>query len=161
AGLHVTEAAELRSAREILVDELAAIDLACSRFRPDSELSRANDAGGRPIRASDLFCEAMEVGLRAAALSDGAVDPTLGRALRSIGYDRDCSALGGSVGRVDRMRVRSVGGWDSVELDRPTGTVRIPAGIELDLGATAKALAADRAARRARDAIGGGVLVNL
>ena len=37
----------------------------------------------------------------------------------------------------------------------------IPAGVELDLGATAKALAADRAARAAAEATADGVLVSL
>src|SRR5689334_7960754 len=89
AAVYVTDASELSAARELLGSELAAIDLACSRFRPDSELSRVNAAGGRRVRISELFCEALEVGLRAAMLTDGAVEVTLGRALRAIGYDRD------------------------------------------------------------------------
>jgi thiamine biosynthesis lipoprotein len=37
----------------------------------------------------------------------------------------------------------------------------VPAGVLLDLGATAKAIAADRCARRVHDVTGSGVLVNL
>ncbi len=53
-------------------------------------------------------------------------------------------------------------GWQLVHLDRAAGTVRMPGGVDLDLGATAKGLAADLAAAAATDAIAGrGVLVSL
>jgi len=48
-----------------------------------------------------------------------------------------------------------------VELDAERRTVRVPDAVMLDLGATAKALAADRAAARIHGAVGCGVLVNL
>ncbi len=52
-------------------------------------------------------------------------------------------------------------GWRAVDVDRANARVRVPSGVELDLGATAKALAADRAAKRIGTEIGCGVLVNL
>jgi thiamine biosynthesis lipoprotein len=53
------------------------------------------------------------------------------------------------------------GGWQRVELiDEPPAVV-IPPGMRLDLGATAKALAADRAATAAAEATGAAVLVSL
>ena len=73
-----------------------AFDRACSRFRDDSELSEVNRAAGRAIRVSPLMIEATQAGVRAAGLTDGDVDPTLGRALVALGYDRDFSlGLGG------------------------------------------------------------------
>ena len=48
-----------------------------------------------------------------------------------------------------------------MRLDADRRTVRIPRGVELDLGATGKAFAADRAARRIAAAIEQGVLVGL
>jgi FAD:protein FMN transferase len=161
AAVYVADPARLSAARELLASELAAIDLACSRFRPDSELSLVNAAHGLRVRVSELFCEALEAGLRAARLTEGAVEVTLGRALRAIGYDRDFAALADREVAVAPIRAASVGGWRSVELDRGLRTVRVPVGVEIDLGATAKALAADRAAGRIHGALGGGVLVNL
>ena len=73
--------------------ELDAIDRACSRFRADSELSRVNGAGGRWVQVDPLLIEALELALRAAALTDGDVDPTIGRALELAGYDRDWRLL--------------------------------------------------------------------
>jgi FAD:protein FMN transferase len=161
AALFVTEADGLDRARRALEAELAAIDRACSRFRSDSELSRVNRAKGRAIRSSELFVEAVAVALDAARVTDGAVDPTIGRSLRAIGYDCDFADIVHDSERPLRVRAMRVGGWRVVRLDRRTRTIRLPQDVELDLGATAKALAADRAARRAQREIGGGVLVNL
>jgi FAD:protein FMN transferase len=148
--------------------ELAAIDRAASRFRSDSELSRLNAAGGARVAVSRLLVEAVRLGIRAAELSGGAVDPTLGQSLVSAGYDRDWRQLtavppGAPLGPGDRIIVqrRRTGLWQSIELwDDPPG-VRLPRGVRLDLGATAKALAADRAARAANAVGGVGVLVSL
>jgi thiamine biosynthesis lipoprotein len=123
-------------------------------------LARLNVCPGRPVVASELFLEAVEVALRAAALTGGRVDPTVGTALRILGYDRDF-ALIHPAGPPLRITVKPVPGWRLVWTDRRTSTVRIPAGVELDLGATAKALCADRAAQAAAEATGSGVLVSL
>ena len=56
---------------------------------------------------------------------------------------------------------RAVAGWRTVRVDRRRSTVRVPAGVELDLGATAKALAADRASAVAAEVTGCGALVSL
>jgi thiamine biosynthesis lipoprotein len=160
AGVHVTDPSRLALAGEVLAAELHAIDSACSRFRADSELARLNAARGDAFSASDLLLEAVSVALRAARVSGGAVDPTVGRALRAIGYDRDFDEIA-ATRTTARLRVESVAGWRVVRLDRERRTIRVPDGVELDLGATAKALAADRAAARAHAAAGCGVLVNL
>ena len=64
-------------------------------------------------------------------------------------------------GRSFRASYAPVPGWRSIEVDRAAWTVALPEGAELDLGATAKALAADRAALAAAEASGTGVLVSL
>ena len=89
ATLLVADPGALAAARDLLAAELAAIDAACSRFRPDSELRRACAAGGRPVPVSRLFAQALSVALAAASLTGGDVDPTCGQALAVLGYDRD------------------------------------------------------------------------
>jgi thiamine biosynthesis lipoprotein len=131
--------------------EVAAMDQAASRFRADSELTRINRAAGGPVAVSPLLIEAVEVALRAARLTGGMVDPTIGKALRLLGYDRDFARLDRMGGPVE-LQAEAVPGWQLLTVDRRTGIVRIPAGVELDLGATAKALAADRAAAAAIEA---------
>jgi FAD:protein FMN transferase len=136
--------------------------MACSRFRPDSELTILNRAGGRRVDISPLLAEALAVALRAAAATDGDVDPTCGQSLVRLGYDRDFTELA-SRRRAPVAFPRPVpaGGWQRVNLDSETLTVQLPADVQIDLGATAKALAADRAARAIVAATGGGALVNL
>lgn len=145
--------AELRS-------ELHAIDLAASRFRPDSELARLNAADGQPVKVSALMLDAVCAALRAARLTGGLVDPTIGRALRIIGYDRDFCDIETTAAPV-RFEARALPGWQAVQVDRDASTLQLPKGVELDLGATAKALCADRSARRVAEVIAAGVLVSL
>ena len=161
ATVAVAEPKALAAAREVLERELEAIDLACSRFRTDSELARVNADSGREHEVGGLLLEALRVALRAAEESDGLVDPTVGRTMRLAGYDRTITVVRGRDGRLFRPSFQPAPGWRSVELDEARRTVRAPRGVELDLGATAKALAADRAARVAACATGAGVLVSL
>ncbi len=160
AVLVLGDRAVSEAARAVLEDELTAIDAAASRFRPDSELSRLNQSGGRPIAVSALMLEAVEAALRAARITDGLVDPTVGRALEMIGYDRDFGAVA-THGPEIRIDLQPVPGWQGVRLDRAAATIQVPPGVLLDLGATAKALCADRAAAAINAATGAGVLVSL
>lgn len=138
------------------------MDLAASRFRVDSELVALNSAAGSPVafEASGLLFEAVEVALRAARLTDGLVDPTVGRALELSGYDRDFAQVDPD-GPALVMQARPVPGWAAIKMDPRSKTISAPRGVVLDLGATAKALCADRAAERAASACGCGVLVSL
>jgi thiamine biosynthesis lipoprotein ApbE len=167
--LVVTEPDDLPAARRIVASEIDLIDRACSRFRADSELSRMTAAGGRPVRISQVLAEAVTAALDAAAATDGDVDPALGAELVAAGYDQDFAELDRDTDRrpleVDRDVIRVVrrqAAWRHVELDDAAMTLRLPAGVVLDLGATAKALAADRTARRLTAELDGrGVLVSL
>jgi thiamine biosynthesis lipoprotein len=160
ATLVVTDDAERDNGREILVREVEAIDLACSRFRDDSELSVVNANAGRSTPVSDLFMQALDVALRAARVTGGVVDPTVGTSMRVLGYDRAFDQLD-RTGPPLEVSVRRVPGWRTIEVDRRRSTVRVPVGVELDFGATAKAMCAERAANAIVDATGAGVLVSL
>jgi len=140
-------------------DVLAALDRQASRFRADSELSWLHAAGGGTFLLSDGLTEAVGVALAAARWTGGLTDPTVGDALVRLGYDRDFAAIGED-GELLGSAVPAAG-WQMVRLDGPL--LRLPRGIRLDLGATAKGLGADRAVRAAMDACGrhGGVLVSL
>jgi FAD:protein FMN transferase len=161
AVVATTDRAALPIARQAVEEVVNAFDLACSRFREDSEIVAVNQAAGSAVPASPLLLDAVAAALRAAELTDGDVDPTIGEALIALGYDRDFAALGPAPAAVAPVRIASVPGWRTVQLDRDAGTVRVSRGVKIDLGATAKALAADRAAAAAGEATGCGVLVSL
>ena len=160
--LAVTPPDRLDAARAAMDVRLAEIDQAYSRFRPDSELSLVNDRPGELHRVSPLLAAAVAAGLRAARLSGGAVDPTLGRVMKIVGYDRTFEQVPAQ-GAGLPMRARSVAGWEGIQFDPTARTLRLPEGVELDLGATGKGLAADLSAAAALAAAGpgGGVLVSL
>lgn len=161
ARVLTTEPAALAAARAAVERVLDAVDMACSRFRQDSELRRLTaEASGRPVPVSPLLAELVAAGLRGARMTGGAVDPTVGRAMRRIGYDEDFARVVRST-RPVALEPGPAPGWRLVELDVERALLRLPAGVELDLGATAKAFAADRAARDAAAAAGCGVLVSL
>ena len=159
AELVVTDPASLVAAASILRAELDNLELVASRFRVDSEVSRLQREHGPVVVSPDLL-DLLVVALRAAELTDGAVDPTVGGAINRLGYDRDFAEIvGGVTGAMPEEA--PVPGWKTIELDVSEGRVRLPAGTQLDLGATAKAWAADRVATRVFGRLGGGVLVSL
>jgi thiamine biosynthesis lipoprotein ApbE len=158
--LVVTEPSCLPAARSLLEADLAAVDLACSRFRADSEIcTLTTTAQEKGRQVSPLLAEAIAVALRAAELTDGDVDPTVGAAMSALGYDRDFEQIQAVRQPAGRLTVRSVPGWRQVRLEGQTLTM--PKGVQLDLGATAKAWAADRSAARIARQEGCGVLVSL
>ena len=80
--------------------------------------------------------------------------------MAAAGYDRDFTLVAPD-GPAVNLVVRAVPGWHQVRLDQASRTLIMPPGVRLDLGATAKAWAADRSAARIAAALGGGVLVGL
>ena len=174
--LRLTDPRALGPARAAVEHELDAIDRACSRFRSDSDIAHVNASAGRAVRVSPLLADALALALRAAALTDGDVDPTVGSALVLSGYDRDWRLLDPpdardrdahnldarpTLGTTLHDRRAPVCGWRNVMFDHATLTVRVPAGFMIDLGATAKAWAADRAAHVAALAGDCGALVGV
>jgi FAD:protein FMN transferase len=158
AHLLVTEPHALVEAEPMLKEFIADLDLACSRFRDDSALSLLNKTG---TATDPLLAEAVRVAVQAAEDTDGLVDPALGTYLITLGYDRTFA----KVPRRTPTRITvdfdppARQAWREIQVDGDTVTV--PNGVQIDLGATAKAWAADKAAQRIADATGVGVLVNL
>jgi thiamine biosynthesis lipoprotein ApbE len=157
----IVSGGDVEPARAAVADLLERVDRTYSRFRSDSELSRLNSRPGETVTASPLLALALDVALRAARQSDGRVDPTVGRAMRAVGYDEDFGRLASRSGPIE-LRLEQIPGWRAVRFDRASRSVRLSRGVELDLGSTGKALASDLAAAAALGAIGrGGALVSL
>jgi len=149
----VVTQAESRHAHSRAVDAVTTwldeVDRAASAYRDDSELATVNRAYGSPTAISAVLRGAILAAITAADLTDGLVDPTIGTVTLA---DRSPTIR---VGR--RSTYRDI----SLRDDESGSWVSLPAGTRLDLGATAKAWAADGAAARAALSCDGGVLVNL
>jgi FAD:protein FMN transferase len=190
AVVGVADGTALPVAMEEVRAEVEACDLACSRFRADSELSSIN----HPTRkrrtevVSEWLADALTTAIWAARETDGLVDPTIGQCLIDLGYDRSFELIGPNQPLV--VYATHVPAWERVTVRQPSAQAAgpdsgagnrghhmpdleaprfeaprfeagVPVGVRLDLGATAKALCADRAARRAGARAGCGVLVSL
>ena len=160
----VVSDADLDAVAAVVGATIEAADRAFSRFRDDSELSLVNRSPGRRIAISEVFAAAVQVALHAAQETDGLVDPSVGRAVRMTGYDRDFSDVGGDErSRPLPMRFETVPGWRAIDFDPHMRTLRVPGGVELDLDSTGKALIVDQAARAAAALLAAksGVLVSI
>jgi FAD:protein FMN transferase len=159
ATVAVLSSSRLKEAEGILSAEIRDVDRACSRFRTDSELAHLHANAGRAVEISPLLFEALEVAYSVAERTQGAVDPTVGSAIETLGYDRDFEQI---ESRPIRMAdLGPVPGFRQVHLDRRRTAVRIPKGVRLDLGSSAKALLADRASAHIADQLGSGTLVSI
>lgn len=177
--LVVDEPRVLRPATEDLLALLDRIDRAASWFRPDSALSIANRAAGRPVPVPRVLIDLLEAAVDAAEQTAGAVDPTVGVAMRRIGYPARGfaaqTALGESAETGGQRDIGSgiprgadvpaamdrPGSWRSLRLHREAGLLTVPAGTAVDLGATAKAWTADHAAHTLAARYDTAVLVEL
>jgi thiamine biosynthesis lipoprotein len=155
----VDDAKAFREAFTMVEAQVKQIDETCSRFRRDSELSQLNrHAGEGDFGMSPLMEEALTVALLTATMTGGLVDPTVGKCVEDVGYTvtfGDIPADGPAV----ELHVRKVLGWRSLRYDPSAHTLRIPAGVSLDFGASGKAWAADRSAAAVAEALGIGVVV--
>ena len=120
------------------------IERTCTRFDPQSELMRLSTSVGTPVPASAILFEAVRFALAIAEESGGAFDPAVGHAMEQRGFDREHRT-----GAVVRTAAGD-GSWRDVELDPERRTITLRRPLLLDLGAVAKGLAVDTAARELR-----------
>ena len=122
------------------------IEKCCSRFDSESELRQLTDRVGAPVLVSPMLYEAIRFALTVAEESAGAFDPTVGQRMEARGFDRNYQT-----GQVVSSGIASsfLDGvsWRDVLLDAEARTVTLLKPLVLDLGAVAKGLAVDVAAR--------------
>jgi thiamine biosynthesis lipoprotein len=155
--LGVADPDALADAAELAAAVLDEVDLACSRFRADSELTRANRATG-PVPASPVLVGAVRVALEAAERTGGLVDPTVGDVLVAAGYSRTFEEVPACDPSPVALPARRPGWRDVVVTD---DSLEVPGGTVLDLGATGKAYASDLVALSVVERLGTAVVVSV
>ncbi|KSU65345.1 FAD:protein FMN transferase [Arthrobacter sp. NIO-1057] len=161
AELTVEDDSALPVAKALVDSVLNKVELASSRFRPDSELMQLARSGAQNTHVSPTLAALIDGALQAARNSDGDIDPLLGTDLVELGYDRDIDLLPQTTIKdvsITQRVLRPIL-WPQIELH---GTqLTLPAGTFLDLGATAKAMAADWCAAEVAEELDTAVLVSL
>ncbi len=163
--LAVRRSEALRPASRLARTVVADVDATCSRFRVDSDLSRANAAAGSWVRVDPLLVAGVEIACSAARATHDLVNPLLGRTLVQLGYDRDFRRLEQPVATVPPSDPTGAAppplhAWREIRTD-PAGAIRLPPGTALDLGSTGKAWAADLIATAIEEELGEPALVSL
>jgi len=155
--LRVADPAVISEAAVLAADVLDEVDLACSRFRDDSELVRVSARPG-VHEVSPVLAGAVRVALEAARETEGLLDPTVGSLLTASGYDRTFALVPGEdPTAVTLPRTRP--DWRLVDVvdDR----LVVPSGVSIDLGATGKAYAADLVALTIATRLGTGLVISV
>jgi thiamine biosynthesis lipoprotein len=124
------------------------IEERCSRFNRQSELIQLTEQliaqPGVPVAVSAILFEAVHFALLVAEESGGAFDPTVGDRMQAHGFNREYST--GAI--VDTLNTPDDDvTYRDVVLDSDRKTILLLRPLTLDLGAVAKGLAVDLAAR--------------
>ena len=124
------------------------VERVCSRFQPTSEVSGLSLRVGEAVPASPMLFAATHFALAVAEETDGAFDPTLGSLLEAAGFNHEYRS-----GWPVRIAPSPDGeaSFRDVELDTEARTITLRRPLLLDLGAVAKGLAIDMAAKELRD----------
>jgi FAD:protein FMN transferase len=124
-----------------------------SRFEPGSELSRLNADPRETVPVSPLMRRIVEVGIRAARMTRGLADPTLGEQIERAGYRSHFEGAGVPLQIALALAPSRApaapspaANWQLLTVDRRAGTITRPRGVKLDLGGFAKGLFADELA---------------
>jgi len=123
------------------------IEECCTRFDSRSELMQLTTRIGAPVPVSPLLFEAIQFALAVAEDTNGAFDPTIGSLMEARGFNREHRT--GQIVHTGIEPGRKVS-YRDVELDPVANTVLLRQPLVLDLGAVAKGLAIDLAARELR-----------
>lgn len=121
-----------------------AVEDTCTRFDTRSELMQLTSHVGVPTAASPILYQAIQFALHVAEDSGGAFDPTIGHRMETRGFNREHRTGAG---------VHTAGITDDdvsyrdVQVDPDGQTITLTRPLVLDLGAVAKGLAVDLAAR--------------
>ncbi len=109
-----------------------------SRFRPSSEVSRINARAGHAVPVSSETADLVGDAVAWWHATSGRFDPTVLAAVLDAGYVRSFAAGPGPIGDG-----APVPGCADLAVDHDAGTVRLPAGVGLDLGGIGKGRAVD------------------
>jgi thiamine biosynthesis lipoprotein len=143
-----------RQLGQLVAGEAWRVERKYSRYRDDSVTSMLNRSGGEPVAIDAETEQLLQFAARCHELSGGAFDITSGVLRGAWRFD-------GGKGLPDPQQIDSLRqriGFGRLQFE--AGQLRVPVGMELDLGGIGKEYAVDRALALVRAHFGGATLVN-
>jgi thiamine biosynthesis lipoprotein len=125
----------------------SSVEERCTRFNLQSELMQLTAQPGVAVPVSEILYEAVQFAVAVADESGGAFDPAIGHAMEVRGFNREYTT--GDIVR-SPLAADSPATYRDVVLDPDRKTIMLLRPLILDLGAVAKGLAIDLAARELR-----------
>lgn len=135
---------QLQQSIDLAFEWFFEVEKRCTRFNPNSEVMQLTAHTGRAVPVSDIVYEAVQFAVAVAEETDGLFDPTMGQAMEKRGFNREYST--GQLIRTPLQR-DTPATYRDIELDPEERTISLRRPLVIDLGAVAKGLAIDLAAR--------------
>jgi thiamine biosynthesis lipoprotein len=147
------QATDRRESVERAFEWFRRVEECCTRFDPESEMMQLSTHIGVPVPVSELLYEAVQFALAVAEESGGAFDPTVGHPMETRGFNHEYRT--GRVVATDLVKQTvsdspTAVSYRDVVLNPDGKTITLHRPLILDLGAVAKGLAIDMAARELR-----------
>lgn len=120
-----------------------------TRFSETSELTALNRSAGKWFSASTEMIDLMLDALYCYEVTKGLFDPSILPDLRAAGYTRSIDQLylyGADANPIDHSR-QAMPPFSAIEVDRANDQIRLPEGMQIDLGGIAKGWIAEKAAQ--------------
>lgn len=137
-GSIIASADTARTLWDIIKDTISKFENNFSRFNPDSELSKVNNANGQPVIISPEFAYLLNAGRHAYNLSHGLVDPAVGQAVINVGYDDSFENLRDDSPATQYTTQPKFTGFGKILFDPVRRLVQLPPGVKLDVGGIGK-----------------------
>jgi thiamine biosynthesis lipoprotein len=120
------------------------VEARCTRFDPESEAMQLTARIGVSVPVSEMLFEAVQFAVSVAETTGGAFDPTVGHQMETRGFNVQFRT-----GRIVRTALEpgAGGSYRDIRLDFDRKAIALLRPLILDLGAVAKGLAIDLAAR--------------
>ena len=119
-----------------------------TRFTEISELAELNRSAGNWFRASPEMFQVLQAARQLVEVTSGLFNPAILPALQQAGYDRSMDDLKNSSSRSGTVQVVEMQDFRTIELEAATASVRLPDGMQVDLGGIAKGWIAEQAAHQ-------------
>jgi thiamine biosynthesis lipoprotein len=119
-----------------------------SRFLPASEVSELNRSAGEWLQVSPELMDMLKLSVKYFRETEGSFDPSILPDLKRVGYDRSMDEIRTQGAKTSVPASQSIPklAFKEISLDPAHKRVRLPRGMEIDLGGIAKGWIVEKAA---------------